>query len=720
MPDRQPASGPSRSEAFWRAFLHDPFSVRGLHQADGAWVVRTYQPGACKVELVDDKGVAAAMENLGGGFFFGLPRRPPRYRLRIHWPGAVQETEDPYAFGAILGDVDLYLFSEGSHWNLAEKFGATPLIHDGVPGVSFVVWAPNAQRVSAVGDFNSWDGRRHPMRLRHGAGVWEIFIPRLEPGESYKYEIVARDGTVLPLRADPIARQTEHPPATASVVAPLPAFDWHDAQWMAERQQEPDSAISIYEVHAASWMRPEGTSGTLTWDGLGDRLIPYVKQLGFTHIELLPVMEHPFSGSWGYQPLSQFAPSGRFGTPAEFARFIDRCHCEGLGVILDWVPAHFPNDAHGLAHFDGTALYEHADPREGSHPDWNTCVYNLGRREVQGFMIASALWWLKTFHADGLRVDAVASMLYRDYSRREGEWIPNIHGGRENLEAIDFLKRLNSVVGQECPGAVMIAEESTAWPGVSAPVSKGGLGFSYKWNMGWMHDMLRYLSCDPLYRRWHHHDMTFGLLYAFSERFVLPLSHDEVVHGKGSLYGKMPGDKWQKLATLRAYFAFMWTHPGKKLLFMGGEFAQVAEWNHDISLEWHLLDHEGHRGVHQWVAELNHLYRNERDLFATDADPAGFGWLVADDTDNSVFAFARGSLITVINMTPVPRHHYRLGVPRQGCWREILNSDSAHYGGGNIGNLGRLETVPEASHGMPQSLILTLPPLGALILKSEC
>jgi 1,4-alpha-glucan branching enzyme len=719
MPDRQPASGASRGEAFWRAFLHDPFSVRGLHQSDGAWVVRTYQPGAFKVELVDNKGALATMEHLDGGFFISLPRRPPRYGLRIHWPGAIQETEDPYSFGPILSEVDLYLFSEGSHWKLAEKFGAVPLNHEGVAGVSFAVWAPNAQRVSVVGDFNSWDGRRHPMRLRHEAGVWEIFIPRLQPGEPYKYEIVARDGTVLPFRADPVARQAEHPPATASVVAPLLSFAWHDSQWLTSRRQEVDTAISIYEVHAASWMRPEGASGTLSWDGLGDRLIPYVKTMGFTHIELLPVMEHPFSGSWGYQPLAQFAPSARYGTPKEFARFIDRCHQEGLGVILDWVPAHFPNDAHGLAYFDGTALYEHADPREGFHPDWNTCVYNLGRREVQGLLIASALWWLKVFHADGLRVDAVASMLYRDYSRQLGEWVPNTYGGRENLEAIDFLKRLNHVVAVECPGAITIAEESTAWPGVSAPVSQGGLGFSYKWNMGWMHDTLVYLGHNPVHRRWHHHGMTFGLLYAFSERFILPLSHDEVVHGKGSLYGRIPGDQWQKLATLRAYFAFMWTHPGKKLLFMGGEFGQVGEWNHDASLEWHLLDHENHRGVRQWVTELNHLYRNERDLFVTDVDPEGFCWLIADDFDNSVFAFARGSIITVINMTPVPRSHYRLGVSRQGSWREILNSDSVHYGGSNIGNQGRLETVAEPSHGMSQSLILTLPPLGALILKSE-
>jgi 1,4-alpha-glucan branching enzyme len=722
VPDREPIADFALTEAFWRSFLGDPFSVRGLHRVNDHWVVRTYQPGAHKVELVEDQG-AAPMIGLGDGFFYGvLIQQSPkaRYRLRVHWPNAVQETEDPYCFGPVLGDVDLYLFSEGSHWSLAEKFGAVPMEHEGVKGVAFAVWAPNAGRVSVVGNFNTWDGRRHPMRLRHDAGVWEIFLPDLQPGEFYKYEIIAPDGRTLPLRADPIAREAEHPPGTASIVAPAPNFIWSDARWMAERRQTADAPISIYEVHAASWMRPEGTdSGTLSWDGLAERLIPYVKELGFTHLELMPIMEHPFSGSWGYQPLAQFAPSSRYGDPHDFAHFVDRCHGAGLGVILDWVPAHFPNDAHGLSYFDGTALYEHADPREGFHPDWNTCVFNLGRREVQGFLIASALWWLEKFHADGLRVDAVASMLYRDYSRKEGQWIPNRYGGRENLEAIDFLKRLNSVVAERAPGAIMVAEESTAWPQVSAPVGHGGLGFSYKWNMGWMHDTLRYLANDPIHRAWHHHDMTFGLLYAFSERFVLPLSHDEVVHGKGSLYGKIPGDKWQKLATLRAYFAFMWTHPGKKLLFMGGEFAQIAEWNHDGQLEWHLLGDEGHKGLQILLGDLNRLYRREKDLHQTDADPAGFRWLVADDSQNSIYAYARGSLIAVVNMTPVPRHDYRLGVPQAGIWREILNTDSAHYWGGNVGNDGQLEAQAIASHGLPHSLSLTLPPLGALILKAD-
>ncbi|HEX3756985.1 MAG TPA: 1,4-alpha-glucan branching protein GlgB [Rhizomicrobium sp.] len=721
MPDREVLQPDLEGEDFWRRFMTDPFAARGPHQLDGGWVVRSFQPDAAAVEIICDGHPPIAMRHLGGGFFAGASAGA-KYRLRIHWPDGVEETEDPYSFGPVLDETDLYLFNEGTHWKLGEKFGAVPLCHEGVDGVSFALWAPNARRVSLVGDFNNWDGRRHPMRLRHIAGVWDIFLPRLKPGARYKYEIEGPAG-LLPLKADPIARATEPPPATASIVAPPPRFEWHDEAWMESRaaRQRSDAPISIYEVHAASWMRPQGTdTGTLNWDGLTASLIPYVKKLGFTHLELMPIMEHPFFGSWGYQPLSQFAPSARYGSAADFARFVDACHRDGIGVILDWVPAHFPNDAHGLALFDGTALYEHTDPREGFHPDWNTCVYNLGRSEVQGFLIASGLWWLETFHADGLRVDAVASMLYRDYSRRAGEWIPNRYGGRENLEAIDFLKRMNGVVAERCPGAITVAEESTAWPGVSTRVEDGGLGFSFKWNMGWMHDTLRYIGLDPIHRRWHHNDFTFGLLYAFSERFVLPLSHDEVVHGKGSLYGRVPGDPWRKLATLRAYFAFMWTHPGKKLLFMGGEFAQQREWNHDGSLDWELLDDAGHHGMQRLVTDLNALYRSQAQLYRTDADPAGFRWLVADDADNSVFAFARGDgLLTIINMTPVPRAGYRIGVPLAGRWQEILNTDSAHYGGGNIGNLGALETVSHPSHGFAQSLILTLPPLAALILKTQ-
>jgi 1,4-alpha-glucan branching enzyme len=721
MSDRNAAIQP---DLFWHSFLNDPFSVRGLHQVDGVWTVETYLPGATAVDLITDFDSPVPMKSLGDGRFSAVPTSVPTYRLRIHWGGTVQEAEDPYSFGPVLGDTDKYLFSEGSHWQLADRFGAVPMVHEGIAGVSFAVWAPNARRVSVIGDFNSWDGRRHPMRLLHGAGIWELFIPRILPGERYKYEIVDANGVTLPAKADPIARAAEMPPATASVIAPVPDYAWHDDDWRSQRResQSAEAPICIYELHAASWMRPEGTeSGTLTWAGLAQRLIPYVKQLGFTHIELMPIMEHPFSGSWGYQPLSQFAPSARFGSPADFAKFVDDCHVQGIGVILDWVPAHFPNDAHGLALFDGSPLYEHADPREGFHPDWNTCVYNLGRREVQGWLIASALWWCETFHIDGLRVDAVASMLYRDYSRKEGQWIPNRYGGRENLEAIEFLKRLNETVKARCPGVITIAEESTAWPGVSDSVVSGGLGFDFKWNMGWMHDTLSYIERDPVHRRWHHNDLTFGLLYAFSERFVLPLSHDEVVHGKGSLYGRVPGDPWRKLATLRAYFTFMWTHPGKKLLFMGGELAAPTEWNHDASLDWRLLGDPGHKGVHDLIGELNRLYRAEPDLHVGDAQAAGFRWIVGDDADNSVFAYCRGEgpIITIVNMTPTPRHSYQIGVPHSGRWKEILNSDSVHFAGSNVGNLGLLETISEARHGFEQSLRLTLPPLGAILLKLD-
>jgi 1,4-alpha-glucan branching enzyme len=728
MPDREP-QGFSRAEVreqFWQRYLDDPLSVRGIHPNDGGWVVRTFQPGAGGIDLISDRGFTIPMEDWGGGVFGAFLNEHSRYVFRIAWPGSVQETEDAYAFGPVLGQLDLHLIAEGAHWNLAGVLGAIPTKHEDVSGVSFAVWAPNARRVSVVGDFNSWDGRRHPMRRRQEAGLWELFIPRLGEGEKYKYEIVGPDGVTLPLKADPIARAAERPPATASVVAPRPDFDWTDKAWMQDRaaRQSAEAPIAIYEVHAGSWRRPNGTStGTLNWAGLAEQLIPYVMELGFTHIELLPIMEHPFTGSWGYQPLSQFAPSARYGSPEDFAMFVDACHRANIGVILDWVPAHFPNDAHGLARFDGTALYEHADPREGFHPDWKTYVFNLGRREVQGFLIASALWWLETFHVDGIRVDAVASMLYRDYSRHAGEWIPNKFGGRENLEAIEFLKRLNDVVAERCPGAITIAEESTAWPGVSKPTAEGGLGFSFKWNMGWMHDTLRYIELNPLYRQWHHDDLTFGLVYAFSEHFILPLSHDEVVHGKGSLLGRIPGDQWQKLATLRAYFAFMWTHPGKKLLFMGGELASPAEWNHDGSLDWSLLADEGHRGVGRVVGELNKLYRDSPALHARDVYPDGFQWLVGDDRDNSVLIYARqapGSEphIVAINMTPVPRSSYRFGVPAGGRWNEVLNTDSTYYGGSNIGNPGVLEADAIAAHGHAHSLSLTLPPLGALILKS--
>jgi 1,4-alpha-glucan branching enzyme len=684
----------------------DPFAFLGPHNG----MVRTFQPDAVRVEMTHGENVVPLLPVGNTGVFIGQGEGP--YCLHIHWPGTVQKTEDPYSFAPILGDIDLHLFSEGTHWDLSERFGAAVDRVDGIDGVRFAVWAPNAQRVSVVGDFNNWDGRRHPMRLRHSAGVWEIFIPRLTAGERYKYEILGPDGVVQPLKADPMARATEHPPATASVVPVCWSYEWTDADWMGRRAdaQSPSSPLSIYETHVGSWLRPEHGE-TIDWRGLASKLIPYVSALGFTHIELLPIMEHPFGGSWGYQPLSQFAPSARYGSAEEFAHFVDSCHRAGIGVILDWVPAHFPSDAHGLAYFDGTALYEHADPREGFHKDWNTLIYNLGRREVQGFLIASALFWLEHFHIDGLRVDAVASMLYRDYSRKEGEWIPNRYGGRENLEAIDFLKRLNAVVRARHPGAMTIAEESTAWPGVTAA---DGLGFSYKWNMGWMHDTLSYVSQEPVYRRWHHNAMTFGLVYAWSEQFVLPLSHDEVVHGKGSLYGRVPGDAWQKLATLRAYFAFMWTHPGRKLLFMGGELASPGEWNHDGEIEWDLLKNEGHAGVQRVVGDLNRLYAREPALHAQDGDPMGFRWVVGDDSTNSVFAYERvapdgRTLLVVVNMTPVPRHDYRVAVFREGIWHELLNTDSENYGGSNMGNGGQAETRDGA-------LILTLPPLATLVL----
>jgi 1,4-alpha-glucan branching enzyme len=695
----------------------DPFAVLGPH--DG--VVRTFQPGALSVEAVPAGGQPLPLGITDDHGLFEGEVPPGSYTLRITWPGGVQVTEDPYSFGLLLGDLDLYLFGEGRHRELGRIFGAHAVSVDGVAGVRFAVWAPNARRVSVVGDFNSWDGRRHPMRLRGQTGVWELFIPRLTPGTSYKYEIVGPHGGVLPLKADPVAGQAELAPATASVVPNPAPYPWGDAGWMGRRGalQAPEAPIAIYEVHPTSWWHADNGAAP-DWDGLAARLIPYVSGLGFTHVELLPIMEHPFGGSWGYQPLGLFAPTARFGTPEGFSRFVDRCHEAGIGVILDWVPAHFPSDPHGLGHFDGTALYEHADPREGFHKDWNTLIYNFGRNEVRGFLIASAMHWLEHYHVDGLRVDAVASMLYRDYSRNAGEWIPNQFGGRENLEAVAFLRELNETVRERCPGAIMVAEESTAWPGVSAPVQEGGLGFHYKWNMGWMHDTLHYMQEDPVNRRWHHGQMTFGLIYAFSERFVLPLSHDEVVHGKGSLLGKMPGDAWQKLANLRAYLGFMWTHPGKKLLFMGIELAQPTEWNHDAQLPWHLLDDPRHRGMQALVRDLNRTYRNTPALHLRDAEPGGFDWVIGDDAENSVYAFLRSGregapVLVVCNLTPVPREGYRIGVPFGGWWREILNTDASEYGGSGVGNAGGVDAQGEGSHGQPASLVLTLPPLATLI-----
>ena len=712
---------PDAIEALVQGRHGDPFAVLGRHGGE----LRSFQPGAQSVQVLarDSGGVMATLPRLHPAGLFAGPVPPGAYRLRVEWPALPEETEDPYSFGLLLGQLDLHLFAEGRHFELGRVLGAQAMQVDGILGVRFAVWAPNAGRVSVVGTFNGWDGRRHPMRRRAEAGVWELFIPRLLPGTLYKYEILGRDGQVLPLKADPLALATEAPPETASRVANPQPHRWLDERWMRERaqRQAPDAPISIYEVHAASWWRdPAGESPG--WEGLADRLIPYAQGMGFTHLELLPIMEHPFGGSWGYQPLAMFAPSARFGAPEGFSTFVDRAHAAGLGIILDWVPAHFPTDAHGLYRFDGTALYEHADPREGFHRDWNTAIYNFGRNEVRGFLLASALHWLEHHHVDGLRVDAVASMLYRDYSRPAGEWLPNRHGGRENEEAVRFLQELNAVVAERCEGAVVIAEESTAWPGVTKPTQEGGLGFAYKWNMGWMHDTLHFMEQDPINRRWHHDSMTFGLVYAWTERFVLPLSHDEVVYGKGSLLAKMPGDEWQRFANLRAYLGFMWTQPGRKLIFMGGEFAQPTEWNHDIQLNWPLLDDPRHRGMQRLVHDLNAAYRTYPALHRQDATPDGFQWVVADDRANSVFAWLRlGSFedppaLVIANFTPVPRHGYRVGVPRGGSWDEVVNSDGAAYGGTNCGNGGAVTALATPSHGFDYALELFLPPLATIIL----
>ena len=709
----------------------DPFAILGNHGSPDGRIVRAFFPGARGVEVTarEDGSRLGTLDMVHpAGLFAGPVGGTGSYRLRVQWPDAVQETEDSYSFGLLLGELDLHLIGQGTHYELGHCLGAQAMTVEGVPGVRFAVWAPNARRVSVVGDFNSWDGRRHPMRLRQQAGIWELFVPRLGPGARYKYEIIAPYGAVLPQKADPIARAAEAAPSTASIVARAEPFDWTDAGWMAERpqRQSHDAPISIYEVHAGSWLRlPEDGNRSLNWRELAERLIPYVEELGFTHIEFLPIMEHPFGGSWGYQPLGLFAPTGRYGTPEDFAYFVDRCHASNIGVIVDWVPAHFPTDVWGLAQFDGTALYEHADPREGFHQDWNSLIYNLGRLEVKGFLIASALEWLERYHVDALRVDAVASMLYRDYSRKAGEWIPNQYGGRENLESIEFLKHLNSIVTHREHGAIVIAEESTAWPGVSQPVENGGLGFTFKWNMGWMHDTLLYMEKDPVYRRFDHHLMTFAMVYAYSEAFVLPLSHDEVVHGKGSLIRKMPGDDWQKFANLRAYYAWMWTFPGKKLLFMGCEIAQWAEWNNDASLHWDLLDHAPHRGVQTLVADLNRLYRGGPAFHATDTQPDGFRWAVSDDSANSVFAYVRRTIdgtehyLVVSNMTPVPRSSYRIGVPVEGYWTEVLNTDAGLYGGSNLGNGGGVSTEAIPAHGQDMSLNLTIPPLATVVFRAS-
>jgi 1,4-alpha-glucan branching enzyme len=697
----------------------DPFRYLGLHKEGNKSVVRAFLPEASKVEAIGECGDVASLARIhDAGLFAGaLPNGSERYQLRAQFGDDVVDLEDPYRFPPVISDFDLYLLGEGTHQHLYDKLGAHPMTLDGVGGVAFLVLAPNARRVSVVGDFNFWDARRHAMRVR-GLGYWELFIPGAGVGDHYKFDIIGAQGQPLPLKADPLAFATEVRPKTASIV--------YDEMKIPHPRPLPaginarSSPMSIYEVHLGSWRRKDGNHW-LTYRELAEQLPGYVRDMGFTHVEFLPVSEHPFDGSWGYQPTGLFAPTSRFGSPADFAALVDACHRERLGVLIDWVPGHFPDDPHGLGHFDGTALFEHANPIQGRHLDWGTLIYNYGRTEVTNFLVSNALFWLERYGVDGLRVDAVASMLYLDYSRPAGGWIPNEFGGRENLDAITFLRRFNTEVFARFPQATTAAEESTAWPQVSHPVDHGGLGFGYKWNMGWMHDTLRYIGKDPVHRKYHHDDILFGLHYAFSENFILPLSHDEVVHGKRSILGRMPGDEWRRFANLRAYYSFMFGHPGKKLMFMGCEFGQEREWTHEYSLDWHLLEYKKYAGIQSLVRDLNRLYRALPALHERDCEASGFEWLVTDDTSNNVFAWirkgnaARARCVVVVNFSPNVYHNYRVRVPFTGKWYEVFNSDSAHYGGSNVGNIGEVNT----SQGLVPELSLTIPPLAAIFLVPE-
>lgn len=703
----------------------DPFSILGMHSIKGRIVVRALLPGAVSVAVVESKTgrqLAILERFFNTDIFSGsIPqhRKLFTYRFRIDWGSHQQDMEDPYRFPPVLGEMDLWLLVEGTHHRPYEKLGAHLTQSEGISGVSFAVWAPNARRVSVVGDFNNWDGRRHMMRLRPEAGVWEIFVPHLTAGDLYKFEIKTPSGNVQ-LKADPLAFRAELRPNTASIVHEVPPI--YPSKPERKEANALDAPLSVYEVHLGSWRLPDDHSQRwFNYRELADLLIPYVCDLGFTHIELLPISEHPLDNSWGYQPTGLYAPTARFGTPDDFRHFVEVAHAHGLGVILDWVPGHFPVDDHGLGSFDGTYLYEHADPREGFHPDWNVLIYNYSGREVRNYLIGNALYWIERFGVDGLRVDAVASMIHRDYSREPGEWIPNRYGGRENLEAIVFLRRMNEVVRQERPEAVTMAEESTSFPAVSRPVCDGGLGFHYKWNLGWMHDTLDFMKEDPFFRKHHGKKMTFGIAYAFSENFMLPLSHDEVVHGKGSLLGRMPGDEWQRFANLRAYYGFMWGHPGKKLLFMGGEIAQYNEWDSNASLDWHLLQYPVHAGVQRLVRDLNLVYRAHPPLYKIDFDYRGFEWICHDDADNSIFSFLRKDdqgqfVIIVSNFTPVSRSPYRIGVPQGGVYCEIINTDNDIYGGRGVHN-GELTAVEQESHGYSWSLEMVAPPLATVMLK---
>ena len=701
---------------------HDPFSVLGRHTSGGREIIRAFLPEAASVRL-GERG--AQMERIANSdlFQWSGPAGTVEKPYRLVWRDASGETHhtmDPYQFGPQIAEFDLHLFGEGRHWHIYNILGAHPVELEGVKGVRFATWAPNAERVSVVGEFNRWDGRRHPMTVHGSSGVWELFIPGLEPGMLYKFEIRNRHSGEILVKSDPYGQQFQLRPDTAALIRGEEPYRWQDADWMRQRAAADwqHSPMTVYEVHPGSWRRDE-QGNFLGYRELAHQLVEYVTDLGFTHIELLPVTEHPLDASWGYQTTGYYAPTSRFGTPDDFRYFVDHCHRNGIGVLLDWVPAHFPRDAHALARFDGTALYEHEDPRRGEHRDWGTLIYNYGRNEVKNFLLASAMYWLEEFHIDGLRVDAVASMLYLDYSREEGDWIPNIYGGNENLEALEFLRELNTVVHGQHPGALVIAEESTSWPQVSRPVWLGGLGFSMKWNMGWMHDTLQYMSKDPIHRHYHHDQLTFGLLYAFTENFMLPFSHDEVVHGKGSMLNKMPGDEWQRFANLRLLYTYMYSYPGKKLLFMGNEFGQGMEWNFAHALDWYVLDFPLHQGLKRLVGDLNRCYRDTPSLHGHDFEQQGFQWLDCHDSDQSVLSYLRRSgdsfAVAVFNFTPVVRHGYRVGVPKPGFYRELLNSDSAHYGGSNTGNGGGVQSEPIPWMGQPHSIQLVLPPLAGLI-----
>ena len=722
------SSDPNQVASIKGASHADPFGFLGLHDnpAGDGMVLRVFRPDALKV-FVSSEGAETEMSKIDNDGFYEVlfPGATERFDYQLHFQfGEVlsEPIADAYSFGPILGEQDLHFFGEGNHRHLWKCLGAHLCDIDGVAGATFAVWAPNAHRVSVVGDFNAWDGRTNPMRNRNG--VWEIFLPGIGTNEHYKFELVGADGSLI-TKSDPFAFFSQHDTRTASITYDLSRYEWNDSEWM-EKRAEVDhyhGPMSVYEVHLGSWKRRfEEENRFLTYLEMADELVDYVVDMGYTHIEIMPISEFPFDGSWGYQVCGYFAPTSRFGSPDEFRQFVDRCHQRGIGVIVDWVPAHFPKDAHGLARFDGTALYEHADPRQGEHADWGTLIFNFGRNEVRNFLISNAMYWLKEFHIDGLRVDAVASLLYLDYSREAGEWVPNEFVGRENLDAIEFLKQLNQVCYEENPGIMTIAEESTAFPGVSRPVDTGGLGFGFKWNMGWMNDSLSYMSHEPIHRKYHHGMATFSMIYAYHESYVLVLSHDEVVHGKGSMVQKMPGDRWQQMANLRMFYAWMFAHPGKKLLFQGLDIGQSDEWNHDQSVPWHLLDYDEHKGVQNVIRDLNRLYTSEPALNELDHEAGGFEWIDHEDSENSLFSFLRRSrdgetIIAIVNATPVLREGYRLGVPNGGFYEEIFNSDAEIYGGSNQGSGGGIPTQEQEAHGKPHSIEITIPPLGTVFLK---